>query len=94
MKEKTGSRGVVYIATGSKFVSEALASIGSLKKQMPDLPVTLFTDSDDRNNFHYNKVDSVFLIDEATRSCRDKIRPLLDSPYEKTLFLDTDTFYL
>lgn len=39
------SRGVVYIATGEKYIVEAVYSAASVKAIHPDLPITLFTDS-------------------------------------------------
>jgi Nucleotide-diphospho-sugar transferase len=86
------SRGVVYIATGKKFVEEAILSANSVKKHMPEIPVSLFTDIEELELSRPKNVDSVFLLKEVSRSCRDKIRPLIDSPYSRTLFLDTDTY--
>ena len=86
------SRGVVYVATGSKFVDEALISVRSVKKQMPDLSVSLFTDLHEFVSMPPAGVDSVFLLTEVTQSCLDKMYPLVETPYEKTLFLDTDTY--
>lgn len=86
------SRGVVYVATGEKFVAEALISVQSVKKQMPELPVTLFTDLRELVANPPGGVDSVVHLTQVTKSCRDKMYPLADSPYEKTLFLDTDTY--
>lgn len=86
------SRGVVYIATGRKFVDEALISAHSVRKQMPELPITLFTDIKELAVNPPEPVDQVILITGVTKSCLDKMYPLLDTPYEKTLFLDTDTY--
>lgn len=86
------SQGVVYIATGEQFVHEALQSARSVKKHMPDLPVTLFTDLAELKHDVPEPVNSVVILESVTNSCRDKIQPLTDSPYEKTLFLDTDTY--
>ena len=88
----TESRGVVYVATGEKFVAEALISVRSVKKQMPEIPITLFTDLQGLVGNPPEGVDSVCYLTQVTNSCRDKIYPLTDSPYEKTLFLDTDTY--
>lgn len=86
------STGVVYIATGEDFVEEALRSAASVKKHMPDLPVTLFTDQEKFISTPPGDIDSVLCLENPTRSCRDKIQPLAQSPYYKTLFLDTDTY--
>lgn len=84
--------GVIYVATGRKFVAEALVSAGSVKKHMPDLPVCLYTDLEQLVSSPPAGIDRVYLLREVKRSCQDKIKPMADSPYEKTLFLDTDTY--
>ncbi len=86
------SRGVVYVATGKKFVDEALISVRSVKTQMPDLPVSLFTDLHKLISCPPEGVDSVQHLTQVTNSCLDKIYPLAESPYDRTLFLDTDTY--
>ncbi|WPD22729.1 MAG: hypothetical protein SD837_21405 [Candidatus Electrothrix scaldis] len=88
----TKSRGVVYVATGEKFVAEALISVRSVKKQMPEIPITLFTDLQELVAHPPDGVDSVFHMTQVTHSCLDKMYPLIESPYERTLFLDTDTY--
>ncbi len=81
-------RGVVYIATGKKYVDEALVSAASLKRHMPNLPVTLFTnelvDSD--------LFDNIIKIDNPKFGSEDKVRYINESSYDYTLFLDTDTY--
>ena len=85
-------KGIVYIATGRKYVDEAVVSARSAKDNMPDIRITLFSDfTGDQVDFG-GLFDGVVKIIDADGSCRDKIRPLLESPYEKTLFLDTDTY--
>jgi hypothetical protein len=86
------SKGVVYIATGKKFVDEALVSARSVRKCMPELPIALFTDIEELVTNPPVPVNEVFLMTDVRKSCLDKMFPLLDSPYEKTLFLDTDTY--
>ena len=88
----TESKGVVFIATGEKFVAEALISVRSVKNIMPELSISLFTDLEDLVTSPPDGVDSVFYLKEVTKSCLDKMYPLVDTPYEKTLFLDTDTY--
>ncbi len=86
------SRGVVYVATGKKFVEETLISARSVHQCMPELPIALFTDLAELVDVPPEPISQVFLLAEVTNSCRDKMYPLKDSPYEKTLFLDTDTY--
>ena len=85
-------KGVVYIATGRKFVDEALISVRSVKSVMPELPITLFTDLPELVDAPPEGVDTVSLLTDVSKSCLDKMYPLLETPYEKTLFLDTDTW--
>jgi len=84
--------GVLYIATGKKFISEATESAKSLKNVMPDTKIVLWADemiSIDDSPFH-----TINLIEEPRYSFFDKIKPLCETPFEKTLFVDTDTFFM
>lgn len=79
--------GVFYIATG-KFLEEAKISAGSLKKQMPDIHVTVISDTDPRSEWFDNWIRE----DNPTLTGRDKVRNMQRTPYERTLFLDSDTY--
>ena len=91
-KKVLKKKGIIYVATGKKFVDEVLISARSVKKHMPDIPILLFTDLKEFVSLPPEGIDSICLLNEPTHSCRDKIKPLQDSPFEKTLFLDTDTY--
>ncbi len=86
------SRGVIYVATGSRHVAEALRSARSLRIQMPDIHITLYCDIPELVAAAPDPLFSVILLQEVHQSCRDKIAPLARTPYSKTLFLDSDTF--
>ncbi len=86
MNKKT--KGVIYIATGEKCVNEALVSAASLKRYMPDLPVTLFSDIHIASEY----INNVVSIKEPTNTFEDKIRNIYKSPYDYTLYLDADTY--
>jgi hypothetical protein len=86
------TRGIVYIATGQKYVEEAAVSARSAKEHMPDIPITLYSDVDTAASGPAAYFDNVVRISRVYHSCRDKIEPLIDSPYGRTLFLDTDTY--
>ena len=81
-------KGVLYIASGNKFVEEAKISAASLKEKSPDLHTTLFTD----RKIRFRSFDEVRVIDNPSYSFADKVSHIYESPYEKTLFLDTDTY--
>lgn len=82
------SIGVIYIATGKKFINEACNSANSLKSKMPDMPITLFCDETVESR-HF---DNVVRIEDPRYSLMDKVLHINSSPYEHTLFLDTDTY--
>lgn len=82
------NRGVVYIGTGDRIVEEILHSATSLKAVHPDMRITVFSD---RNIDRPDLFESVQIIENPEYSYIDKILPLLDTPYEETLYLDSDT---
>jgi hypothetical protein len=81
-------RGVIYVATGERCNAEVFQSVRSLRVHHPGVPVTLFTDLNVRDD----DFDEVRVINEPRHNWADKIPPLLDSPYTRTIFLDTDTY--
>ncbi len=80
--------GVIYVAAGSKHLREAEISAQSLHRHMPDMHITLFSTE--------NKVSDVFDEVIPFESCgvglRDRTLCLQRSPYERTMFLDSDTY--
>jgi hypothetical protein len=86
----TNGRGIVYVATGERYALEALNSFDTVRRWMPDVPVCIFTDLPEIAR--QRRFDRIEIIPDATRSIGDKIPPLRKTPYERTLFLDTDTF--
>lgn len=56
---------------------------------MPDLPILLCTDQVLEPGGEF---DLVRMIASPRHFFRDKIAPLMETPFERTLFLDTDTF--
>ena len=83
-------KGVVYVAMGARFVEEAQISARSVRKHMPNLPITLFTDSPPDGSDLFDRV--AYLTRSGPKPHRDKLVGMMRSPYEQTLFLDTDTF--
>lgn len=82
------SVGVIYIATGEKFINEACESVASLKAKMPNIPVTIFANKDIKNS----NFDQVIVIEKPDYNHVDKIKYMYASPYDYTLFIDTDTY--
>ena len=81
-------KGILYIATGDRFRNEALFSATRVRELMPEIPIALASDKlADESIFSYK-----IPIDRPHGSFADKIIPLSLSPFEETIFLDTDTY--
>lgn len=80
--------GIIYIATGDDYISEACHSAQSVKRVLPDANITIMTD---RSSIP-TVFDSHILLESPDYSNLDKVNNISRSPYEKTLFLDTDTY--
>lgn len=84
--------GVLYVATGQKYVDEAAVSAESVKKEMPDVHVSLVTDSSIGPDV-FDRVVEYHLgedLPSAYSGYLYKILGLAQSPYERTVFLDSD----
>ena len=80
--------GVIYVASGERYVEEAAVSAESLKRKMPEIPILIFSDQETAPPVF----DEIRKLEDVRGNCYDKVRPLLETPFEKTLFLDTDTY--
>lgn len=85
-------RGIIYVATGRKYRLEANGSASSVRKVMPDANITIYTDI--QADLDTKLFDAIEILGTPAYSFFDKITPLCDSPYQRTLFLDTDTIVL
>ncbi|RAQ39020.1 hypothetical protein B9S53_24115 [Arthrospira sp. O9.13F] len=82
------SPGVVYIASGQKYIAEASQSAATLHEKMPQIPITLIA-SENTSNQHF---EQVIIMENPQYSLLDKVQYMIKSPYDYTLFLDTDTY--
>ena len=84
------TKGVIYIVSGDiKFYKECLYSAKTLKKHNPKIPITVFTD---KTTFKKSKdINNIVILSENINPHKLKIKAIQESPYEKTLFIDTDT---
>jgi hypothetical protein len=78
--------GVAYVATGPVYVQEAREAAARLKRHNPRVPICLITDQPAEPAFW----DELVLIANPAFGFRDKILMGL-CPFERFLFLDTDT---
>jgi len=83
------SQGAIYIITQDpRYLGLLLTSAGSLKRVMPQLPITVFSQFPVESPL-FEKVVRV----EATQDgFFDKTRLMRESPYDRTLFIDADTY--
>jgi hypothetical protein len=84
--------GILFIATGEKYVKAGIKAANSVLKYCPDLPIHLYTDLRCHETF-FKKSTFPFTtigIIENPHS-RSKTEYLAHTPYDHTLYLDTDT---
>jgi hypothetical protein len=94
-------RRVVYVATGERHVREAAASLASLRRHEPQLPVAMFVDQAGRPRLGNWGVSAstgkapieILDLPQPTYSWADKPLALArdQAPDEEVLFLDSDT---
>lgn len=85
------SQGLLYVATGKQYVVEAIESYKSILELHPDYKAVLYTDSSNEA-LAKAQFQNVEIIEQPVFNFLDKIEPMLNSPFEKTLFIDTDTY--
>lgn len=85
------SRGVIYLVSGARsYVGELMTSLTSLRRHEPDLPVTVFTSL----RLPRSARCEVHPFSSEHHPLKQKVLVLPQSPYDETLFLDTDTTVL
>ena len=80
-------KGFFYIVFGESFIKEALMSIKSLKRNNAE-PVALYTDVEYNSSFD-GLVDIHRKI--SPQHIRAKVDYITETPFQKTLYLDSDT---
>ena len=80
------SKGIIFIAIGEKWRNEAILAATKVKRFMPEIPITVFTDQ----FFNSPVFDDVQVAEPCLNPLLTKTLWMSQSPYEHTLFLDTD----
>lgn len=78
--------GSLYVATGERFVRRAERSAQSLRQVLPGVPIALASDREKPGAFDLG------LRVPAGDGYRAKILAMRETPFERTLFLDADTY--
>ncbi len=90
MSKPEGDKGLVYVATGRRFVDEAAVSFRSAQRWMPEISAVIFTDevayARDKG---FERIEGLAGVEHGFA---DKVGVLQRSPFTRSLFLDTDTF--
>lgn len=81
-------KGILYVATGDRFIAEAVASALRAKQMMSDVPRVLASDRKPEGDLFASWIP----ITNRIGTFADKIAPLARTPFEQTLFFDTDTY--
>lgn len=83
------TEGVVYIIThDQRYMNLLLTSAGSLKRAMPHLPITVFSQFPVESDYF----EKVILVESTGEGLYDKARLMRRMPYDRTLFIDADTY--
>jgi len=87
-------RGYLYIATGEKYIKECENSVSSLRRYDPEAHVSLITNRKIHSQ-HFNEIIIMESLDDSSWKSwlNSYILGLLNSPYEKTFYLDSDTWF-
>jgi hypothetical protein len=83
--------GAIYIITqDDRYTKLLLTSVASLKRVMPDLPVTVFSQFPIESPLF----ERVIPVEPSKDGFFDKTVYMRQSPYERTLFVDADTYFV
>ena len=83
------NQGAIYIVTqNERYTGLLLNSVATLKRAMPDLPVTVFSQFPVESPLF----ERVIRVEGSQEGFYDKTLFMRQSPYERTLFIDADIY--
>src|SRR3954468_15439889 len=85
------TQGFVYVATGTGYIAEAIRSAESLQRHHPNIPICLITDQATSTTIPFTTV--IRPRGPVEHKPIDKLLAV-EAPFERCVFLDTDTFVL
>ncbi|HET6845204.1 MAG TPA: hypothetical protein VFH29_00125 [Anaerolineales bacterium] len=89
----TISNGILYVAAGARYIRAAMLSALSARQRCPDLPIHLYSDWTRHASFDFER-DPYPFTSVATIEAphpRSKVDYLPRTPFDRTLYLDSDT---
>lgn len=78
--------GIIFIAIGEKWIQEACRAASGVRHFMADIPITVFADHEFNSPF----IEKVVAGIPGVNPLLTKTKWMSQSPYDQTLFLDTD----
>lgn len=81
-------RGVLYVAVGNEFVNEATVSARTLRREMPDINIAVVSNQ----SISGSVFDTIIQLENPSFGFRDKVAGIRHSPFDQTVYLDTDVF--
>jgi hypothetical protein len=86
------SEGILYYADAPRYFAQAERSVASLRRVMPEVHVTLATTLADVEVDGFDSIRQLEVApDDHTRI--GKIRAIATAPYDKVIYVDTDTIF-
>jgi len=89
MQKSAPSRGFLYVATGRQFFEEAVRAARQLKTVSPEASIAIYTDQAVSAE---DPFDHVLGREPYVYGFASKIKGLSETPFDRTVFMDTDTF--
>ena len=83
-------QGLLYVAKGEKYIQEAAKSARSAKEAMNDISITIIADKETDHTVFDNLIVRKELVGDPSEASLY----FDESPYDKTIYLDTDTHIL
>lgn len=91
---KDVSNGYLYVAFGERYVNEAIVSVRSLKKMNPEANVAIVTDKPINSSLFGYVIEVDGMSDNHWKSgISQKIEGISSSIFDRTIYVDTDTFF-
>lgn len=84
-------KGFIYIAYGEKFLLEAVFSAQTLRNNVPNADITLFTEEVSKSFRERLNIFDQIIEKKMENSYIDKPICMKNTPYYRTIFLDSDT---
>ncbi|KIC92278.1 hypothetical protein [Flavihumibacter sp. ZG627] len=88
MNKRIITRGVLYFAQGKRFIDEAIFSARTFRRHHKNVPIVLITPDNIRKPSQF---DDIIIIPDLGNPFKTKVSSLTRSPFDHTLFLDSDT---